>query len=144
MFRTIAQTSNYEWPAYDSTPLYDRSSLGGLKADIRTVAASWFDQDAHESVERLVCHLLLAYAEFQPHDHYTGSTRYEMSQLLRVFSKNSTAGATRLRSLSTSRSTSHYVVDSASRRYPISQHCGEAGTSGLLPILEIPLGRLRG
>jgi|AntDeeMinimDraft_5_1070356.scaffolds.fasta_scaffold03221_4 hypothetical protein len=35
---------------YDSTPLYDQSSLEGLEADIRTVAATWFGQEAHDCV----------------------------------------------------------------------------------------------
>lgn len=85
VFSTITQTSYYDWPAYDSTPLYDRSSLNGLKADIRTVATVWFDHGAHESVDRFVCHLPLAYAEFQPHDRYIGPARYEMSSLIRAF-----------------------------------------------------------
>lgn len=37
VFREIAETSYHEWPAYDATPLYDRSSLGGIEEDIRTV-----------------------------------------------------------------------------------------------------------
>lgn len=85
VFRTIAQTSYYEWPAYDSTPLYDRSSLDGFEADVRTVSEAWFGHEAHESVERFVCHLPLAYIDFRPHDRYTNSTQYEMSQLVRVF-----------------------------------------------------------
>jgi len=85
VFRTIARTSYYEWPAYDSTPLYDRSSLDGFEADVRTVSEVWFDHKAHELVERFVCHLPLAYVDFRPHDRYTDSTRYEMPQLMRVF-----------------------------------------------------------
>lgn len=78
-------TSYYEWPVYESTPLYDRSSLSGLEEDIRTVAAVWFDHKAHEPVDRFVCHLPVAYVDFQPHDRYVGSTRYDMPQLMRVF-----------------------------------------------------------
>lgn len=74
VFRTIATTSYYEWPTYDSTPLYDRSSLGGLEEDVRTFAKIWFRHDVHESVECFVADLPLAYFEFQPHDRYTGST----------------------------------------------------------------------
>ena len=85
VFRAIAAKSYRAWPVYDSTPLYDRSSLGGLEEDIRTVAKIWFEHDAHESVEGFVCHLPLAYVEFDAHDHYTGTTRYEMEQLVRVF-----------------------------------------------------------
>ena len=51
MFRTIALTSYHKWPAYDSTPLYDRNSLDGLEEDIQTVARAWFEHDAHESVK---------------------------------------------------------------------------------------------
>jgi hypothetical protein len=47
IFRVVAQTSHHEWPAYDSTQLYDRSSLAALKEDIHTVARGWFDHDAH-------------------------------------------------------------------------------------------------
>ena len=52
VFRTIAQTLYYEWPASDSTPLYDRCSLGALTNNIRTIAAVWFGYDAYESVKR--------------------------------------------------------------------------------------------
>lgn len=85
IFRTIAAKSYRKWPAYDSTSLYDRSSLGGLKEDIRTVARVWFDHDAHESVESFVCCLPLAYLRFEPHDRYSGTTRYGMEQLVRAF-----------------------------------------------------------
>ena len=85
VFREIATTSYYEWPAYDSTPLYDRSSLGGLEEDIRTVARVWFKHDAHESVEGFVCCLPLAYVQLDAHDCYTRTTRYGMEQLVRAF-----------------------------------------------------------
>ena len=55
VFRDVAETPYHKWPAYDATPLYDRSSLGGLEEDIRTVARVWFEHDAHESVEDFVC-----------------------------------------------------------------------------------------
>ena len=70
---------------YNSTPLYDRSSLAGLEADVRVVSESWFEHDAHESVEDLVCELPLTYFEFSAHDCYTAPTRYEMEQLFRGF-----------------------------------------------------------
>ena len=54
VFRTIAQTSYYEWIASDSTPLYDRCFLRVLTNNIRTIAAVWFGYDAHESVERFL------------------------------------------------------------------------------------------
>lgn len=85
VFRTIATTSYYDWPVYDSTPLHDRSSLDGLKEDVRTVAKVWFDHDAHKSVESFVCCLPLTYVEFKAYDHYTGTTRYGMEQLVRAF-----------------------------------------------------------
>lgn len=70
---------------YESTPLYDRSSLAGLGTDIRTVSEVWFDHDAHTSVEQFVCTFPLAYFRFDPHDRYANSTRYEMDTLFRVF-----------------------------------------------------------
>ena len=85
MFRSIAQSSFSEWPAYNSTPLYDRSSLAGLESDIRTVSETWFEHDEHESVENFVYSLPLAYFQFGPHDRYAGSTYYEMDTLVRVF-----------------------------------------------------------
>jgi len=85
VFRRIAQRSTLEWPSYDSTPFYDRQSLGGIEQDVRTVAAAWFDHDAHGSVDEFVCHLPLAYVDFQAYDRYSGTTRYGMSQLLRAF-----------------------------------------------------------
>jgi IS4 transposase len=85
VFQRITATSYHKWPAYDSTPLYDRSSLGGLEEDIRTVARVWFEHDVHESVDEFVCRLPLAYVEFDAHDRYTGSTHYGMEQLVRAF-----------------------------------------------------------
>ena len=85
VFRCIAQTTYYEWPAYATTALYDRSSTGGLKEDAATVAGFWFDHDAHESTEEFVCYWPLAYATLDVHDRYTGQTRYGMEQLIQVF-----------------------------------------------------------
>ncbi|CQH64751.1 ISH7-type transposase HhuIRS5 (plasmid) [Halobacterium hubeiense] len=85
VFRRIAQTSFYDWPAYTDTPLYDCSSTGALAEDVRTLTSVWFDHDAHESIEEFVCHWPLAYVEFDAHDCYTGHTRYEMEQLFRAF-----------------------------------------------------------
>ena len=84
-FRRIAQRKYGEWPAYNSTPLYDRTSLAGLESDIRTVSATWFDHESHDSVEEFVCALPLAYFRFSVHDRYEGSTRYRMDTLFRVF-----------------------------------------------------------
>jgi len=76
---------------YDSTPLYDRTSLPGLKSDIRLVSEIWFKHDAHNSIEQFVCSLPLAYFIFDAHDCYAGSTRYEMPLLFRMFVLNSRA-----------------------------------------------------
>jgi len=84
VFRTIAATPCRDWPSYDSTPLYDRSSLAGL-SDVRVVSGTWFEHDEHNSVEQFVCSLPLAYFEFTAHDCYTCSTRYKMFLLFRVF-----------------------------------------------------------
>lgn len=70
---------------YDSSPLYDRSSLAGLKSDVRTVSEIWFGHDEHNSVKQFVWSLPLAYFGFEAHDRYAGSTRYEMDTLFRVF-----------------------------------------------------------
>lgn len=85
VFRRIARRRTLEWPAYDSTPFYDRESLGGFEQDVRTVAGVWFEHDTHRSVDEFVCHLPLSYVGFTPHDRYTGPTRYGMGQLLRAF-----------------------------------------------------------
>jgi len=85
VFRRIAQRPYGEWPAYNSTPLYDRTSLAGLESDIRTVSETWFDHESHDSVEEFVCALPLAYFRFSVHDRYAGSTRYQMDTLFRVF-----------------------------------------------------------
>ncbi|KAA9396402.1 transposase [Haloarcula sp. CBA1130] len=85
VFRRIAQQSYSEWPAYDSTPLYDRSSLGGLEEDIRTVASTWFDHEAHNSVDEFTSHYPVAYFQFRPHDQYSEATQYGMTQLFRLF-----------------------------------------------------------
>ncbi len=65
VFRRIAQRQYSEWPAYNSTPLYDRTSLAGLESDIRTVSETWFDHDSHDSIEEFVCALPLAYFRFR-------------------------------------------------------------------------------
>ncbi|MBV0903055.1 transposase [Haloarcula salina] len=85
VFRRIAQQSYAEWPAYDSTPLYDQSSPCGLEEDIRTVASTWFDHEAHNSVDEFVSHYPVAYFQFRPHDRYSGATQYGMDQLFRLF-----------------------------------------------------------
>ena len=85
VFRSIATTQYLDWPAYDSAPLYDQSSLTALTGDFRTVSGIWFGHNAHDSVEGFVCQYPLSYAEFSPHDQYSSSTRYEMSQLFRAF-----------------------------------------------------------
>jgi len=85
IFRRIAQRSYVEWPAYDSTPLYDRTSLAGLESDVRTISETWFSHESHNSVEKFVCSLPLAYFKFETHDRYAGSTSYEMDTLFRVF-----------------------------------------------------------
>jgi IS4 transposase len=85
VFRRIARRSHADWPVYDSTPLYDRTSLAGLESDVRIVSTHWFRHDAHNSVERFICSLPLAYFRFEAHDQYTSSTRYEMDTLFRVF-----------------------------------------------------------
>ena len=85
VFRRITQRPHVEWPAYDSIPLYDRTSLAGLESDVRVVAETWFDHDSHDSVEEFVCALPLAYFQFNFHDRYEGSTRYQMDALFRVF-----------------------------------------------------------
>jgi len=74
-----------QWPIYDSTPLYERSSLDRLESDIRIVSQTWFRHDRHESIENFVCALPLAYFEFDTHDRYAESTHYEMDTLFRVF-----------------------------------------------------------
>ncbi|WP_273837890.1 transposase [Halococcus sp. PRR34] len=85
VFRRIAHQQRVEWPAYDSTPLYDRSSLGGLESDVRVVSSVWFTHPNHNSLEQFVCSIPLAYFRFEAHDCYGRSTRYEMDILFRVF-----------------------------------------------------------
>ncbi len=85
VFRQIARRPHADWPVYDTTPLYEQSSLDGLESDVRIVSQTWFKHDRHESVENFVCALPLAYFEFDAHDRYAGPTRYEMDTLFRVF-----------------------------------------------------------
>ncbi|MFD1514435.1 hypothetical protein [Halomarina rubra] len=85
IFHTIAGTSYHNRPAYRSSPLYDQQSLPALEEDVRTIPSEWFTHDAHECVKAFVCHLPLAYMEFQPHDTYSDPTRYEMTPLVRAF-----------------------------------------------------------
>nr|WP_311171477.1 transposase [Halobellus sp. ZY16] len=81
----MAQRSYVTWPAYDSTPLYDRTSLAGLESDIRTVSETWLTHGMNNSVEEFVCALPLAYFRFSAHDRYVGSTSYRMDTLFRLF-----------------------------------------------------------
>ncbi|WP_425544867.1 hypothetical protein [Halorubrum trapanicum] len=85
IFRQIAQREHVEWPTYDSTPIYDRTSLAGLHSDVRIVSETWFTHPNHDSVEQFVLVLPLAYFSFEAHDRYTRSTCYEMDSLFRVF-----------------------------------------------------------
>jgi IS4 transposase len=85
VFRQIVHRKHVTWPVYDTTPLYDRTSLAGLESDVRTVAETWFDHESHESVDEFVWSLPLAYFRFNAYDHYEGSTRYQMDALFRVF-----------------------------------------------------------
>lgn len=85
VFRTIAATPFRDWPSYDSTPLYDRTSLTGLESDVQVVAGTWFEHDEHGSVEQFVCSLPLEYFRFDAHDHYADSAHYAMDTLFRVF-----------------------------------------------------------
>lgn len=85
VFRRIANRPHADWPVYDTTPLHERSSLAGVESDIRAVSQTWFRHDCHESVENFVCVLPLAYFEFDAHDRYAESTRYEMDTLFRMF-----------------------------------------------------------
>ena len=85
VFREIATTSYYNWPAYDTTPLYDSASLGALDEDIRTVASVWFSYDSHNSVDEFIYDLPLQYVDFTDHDRYSSSTIYNMRTLVRLF-----------------------------------------------------------
>ncbi|MGB9985574.1 transposase [Salarchaeum japonicum] len=85
VFRQIARLSYVEWPAYDSTPLYDRTSLTGLESDVQIVSGAWFTHHEHISVEQFVSELPLAYFQFEAHDCYEDPTHYEMDTLFRVF-----------------------------------------------------------
>ncbi len=85
VFRRIARRQHIEWPKYYSTPLYDRTSLGGLESDVRVVSSVWFTHPDHDSLEQFVCELPIAYFRFEAHDRYGRSTRYEMDTLFRVF-----------------------------------------------------------
>ncbi|WP_058365913.1 transposase [Haloparvum sedimenti] len=85
VFRRLAQRSFVEWPVYDSTSLYDRTSLAGLESDVRTVSEMWFGSESHNSVVEFVWSLPLAYFRFDAHDCYGGATRFQMDTLFRVF-----------------------------------------------------------
>ncbi len=85
VFREIAQRSYADWPTNESSPLFDRSSLPALEADVRLVAEPWFQHDDHEAVEPFVHAVPLAYVQFDAHDRYAGSTSYEMETLFRLF-----------------------------------------------------------
>jgi hypothetical protein len=81
VYRRVTQRLHIDWPAYNSTPLYDRTSLAGPESDIRTVSETWFSHESHNSVEKFVCSLPLTYFKFETYDRYAGSTSYEMDTL---------------------------------------------------------------
>ena len=76
IFRAIVTDSSREWPAYDTTELYDRSSLGALEEDIQTVALAWFAHEAHNSIDEFICELPLEYVDLTPHDQYDEPATY--------------------------------------------------------------------
>lgn len=133
VYRNLAQHDYSEWPAYSSTPLYDRSSLCGLNEDIRTVASTWFDHEAHNSVEAFAVHYLLEYSTSALTTAIQSplSIRW-LSCSGRFFSKHSTDGTTRQLSSNTSSNVRRLVNGLISRRCPTSRRCGERGTNGLL------------
>jgi len=66
------------------------------QSDIRTVARVWFEHDVHDSIAEFVSQYPLKYVDFGPHDEYSGSTRYQMPQLVRLFLlKEITVGTTK-------------------------------------------------
>ncbi len=85
VFRAIATDSYREWPAYDTTQLYDWSSLGTLKEEIGTVVSVWFAHKAHNSVDEFICKLPLQYVDLTPHDQYNEPATYEMRTLVLAF-----------------------------------------------------------
>ena len=85
VFQQISQQSYVDWPAYDSRPLFDRTSLSALESDVDIVAETWFAQDEHEAVDPFVSALPLAYIRFDAHDCYTDSASYGMETLFRLF-----------------------------------------------------------
>ena len=85
VFRQIAQRSYAEWPTYESSPLFDRTSLPGVESDVRLVAETWFNQEGHEAVEPFVYAVPLASVQVDAHDRYAGSASYEMETLFRLF-----------------------------------------------------------
>ncbi len=85
VFRQIVKQSYVDWPAYESTPLFDRRSLPALESDVRVVAEARFNQDEHEAIESFVHAVPLAYIRFDAHDRYASSTTYGMETLFRLF-----------------------------------------------------------
>ena len=45
VFGQIAQQFYVDWPTYELSPLFDRSSLTALESDVRLVAEAWRNQD---------------------------------------------------------------------------------------------------
>ncbi|ELY62157.1 transposase [Natronococcus jeotgali] len=85
VFRAIATDSYRKWPAYDTTGLYDRSSLGALEEDIQTIASAWFAHKAYDSIDEFICELPLKYVDLTPHDQYDEPATYEIRTLVRTF-----------------------------------------------------------
>jgi IS4 transposase len=85
VFRQLAQLSYVDWPTYERSSLFDRSSLPALESDIQVLAKRWFQHDEHDTIESFIHTVPLAYVRFDAHDRYAGSTSYEMETLFRLF-----------------------------------------------------------
>ena len=87
VFRSIADRSYSQWPAYQDFPAYDQASLAGLTEDNRTVADEWFRHPQHDDVDEFVCELPLAYFDFDAHDPAASwhADIYAMEPLVRTF-----------------------------------------------------------
>ncbi len=143
VFRTIAAKSYHSWPSYDTSQLYDCSSLDALEEDIRTVATVWFAHEDHNSVDDFIAEFPLRYVDFDTHDRYRGSTTYQIEPRWYVsFLLKEVYGWEHETALIEYLSRTHrFGSGLVLRLYRTSRHSGERGIDAFRPIYRRLLPR---
>lgn len=80
VFRTIADHSDYHWPAYrDPATEYTATDLEAFEHDVHRLAGEWFKHEAHDDVEAFLSWCPLHHLDFSPYDNHTSWHVYTKS-----------------------------------------------------------------